>query len=92
MEQLYSKNEEYPKVLPDVVRVKSNNVALHGEYMSVNKEDVTPKQLTEVGYIQVEPEPERTQYISNVFWNGREWEMESYTEDQWRAMEIDKGN
>ena len=92
MEQLYSKNGEYPKVLPDVVMVKSNNVAVHGKYMAVNKEDATLDQLAEVGYVQVEPEPERTQYTNNIFWNGTEWEFEFYTEEQWKAMEIDKGN
>lgn len=92
MEQLYSKNGEYPKALSNLIQVKSNNVALHGEYMTINKEDVTPKQLAEVGYVEVEPPPERTEYISNIFWNGNEWEMESYTEEQWKAMEIDKGN
>jgi hypothetical protein len=90
MEQLYSKNKEYPKVLPDVVMVKSNNVALHGKYMVINKEDVTMNQLKEVGYVIVEPEPDRTKYTSNIFWNGTEWEFEFYTEDQWKAILIDR--
>lgn len=90
MEQLYSKNKEYPKVLPDVVMVKSNNVALHGKYMAINKEDVTMNQLKEVGYVIVEPEPDRTKYTSNIFWNGTEWEFEFYTEDQWKAILIDR--
>jgi len=90
MEQLYSKNKEYPRALPDIIQVKSSNVSLHGKYMAVNKEDATQEQLLEMGYVEVEPEPERTEYTSNIFWNGTEWEFEFYTEEQWKAILIDR--